>query len=305
MLEKQFYQIEQYLPRFQCISSADYKHPDTLIQSTLQSTVDAFIRPKNEAGEPNLLPELATIQVNINGALNAKVQEMEEILRRVNPKLRSIRVQSVVDFSRSVLSKNMMIDLGQGYQLIEAFGEGTKKKLWMGILDWIGIAQQQVAELPYFRVYDEPDVNLDYSAERKLFTNILYTTLGAGSRTQSVICTHAITLVDRAPAHSINLIKVNVDSLRSIDFLHDTDDDEVRTFLATVGRTAGVLNSALFYERSFLIVEGESEENALPIIYHNLYGRAMIEDGIVLIDLHTCGAWRSVLKILQANKSVV
>jgi predicted ATP-dependent endonuclease of OLD family len=302
-LDVSFNKIAEYLPRFQRISSADYKQPDSLIQSTLQETIDSFIRPKNEEGESVLLPELVDMQERMTHALNEKVKEMEDILRQINPKLRDLSVQTGVDFSKSVISRNLMIDLGLGYQLIESFGEGTKKKLWMGILDWIGRTQTQMAEMPYFRVYDEPDVNLDYSAERKLFANILETTAVENSRTQSVVCTHAVSLVDRAPAHSINLIQVSTDGARRIDFLQDSDDESVREFLATMGRTVGIANSALFYEKSFIVVEGESEENALPILYRNIYRRSMIEDGIVLVNLRTCGAWKSVLKILQTNKA--
>jgi putative ATP-dependent endonuclease of OLD family len=300
--EVQFSQIADFLPRFQRISSADYKQPDSLIQSTLQDTVNSFLRPKNETGDPTLLPELVDIQSRIKTALDLKVSEMEEILKQINPKLRGLSVQPAVDFSKSVTSRNLMIDLGNGHQLIDSFGEGTKKKLWMGIIDWIGKTQNQMADLPYFRVYDEPDVNLDYSAERKLFANILESTTRENSRTQSVVCTHAVTLVDRAPAHSINLIQVDSEGERSINFLNDSNDDNVKGFLATMGRSVGIANSALFYERAFIVVEGESEENALPILYRNLYRRSMIEDGLVLINLRTCGAWKSVLKVLQANK---
>jgi hypothetical protein len=185
---------------------------------------------------------------------------------------------------------------------LASFGEGTKKKLWMGLLDW-----ERGASVPtsVLRAYDEPDVNLDYGAERKLFMGIVDSTRDPNARTQAIVCTHAITLVDRAPGSAIRLITVGDDGKRQIAHLEEDTDAEVERFLGTVGRTVGLSNSALFYERAFLIVEGESEENALPELYRHLFGRSLAEDGIVLINLHSAGAWKAILKVLQRHKADV
>jgi hypothetical protein len=70
-----------------------------------------------------------------------------------------------------------------------------------------------------------------------------------------------------------------------------------------MGRSLGLSNSALFYERAFLLVEGESEENALPHLYRNLYRRGLFEDGIILVNLRSCGAWKGALGVIRANKA--
>lgn len=301
-----FAQIAEHLPRFQYTSSTDYKQPDSMVQRTLQTVVDACLHPINPTtNEPELLPELSQVKTRIQDALNGKVSEIVEILRNLNPKIKGVQVNPAIDFSRSVTSTNLMLDLGQGYQLVSAFGEGTKKKLWIGLLEWERRVQKESENISVFRVYDEPDVNLDYAAERKLFANILDATSKSGSRTQAVICTHAVTLIDRAPAHSINLIKVKEGGERTIEFLRSAVDESIETFLSTIGRAVGITNSALFYERAFIVVEGESEENALPILYRNLYEHSLIEDGIVLINLHSSGAWKSVLSVLQRNKAEI
>lgn len=113
------------------------------------------------------------------------------------------------------------------------------------------------------------------SAERKLFGGIVEATRQSGSRMQAVVCTHAITLVDRAPGGSIRLIQVADDGKRSVRHLETGSDVEVEQFLSSVGRVLGLSNSALFYERAFLVVEGESEENAIPILYRHLFDRAI------------------------------
>jgi energy-coupling factor transporter ATP-binding protein EcfA2 len=300
-----FSDLKEYLPLFESIASADYKNPDTLVQRTLQNVVNACLNPINQqTASPELLPELVAVKAKIYEALNIKASEMKESLARQIPKLKDVRVsEPVIDFSKSVSSVNLMLDLGQGMQMASAFGSGTNKKLWMGLLDWERHIQQEYENRAVIRVYDEPDVNLDYSAERKLFGNILDATNKSGSRTQAIVATHSVTLVDRSPAQSINLIRVKDDGTRVIDCLCGDTDDGIKHFLTSVGRSVGITNSALFYERVFLVVEGESEENALPIFYRHLYGHSFIEDGIVLINMQTCGAWKSVLSILQRHKS--
>ncbi|MBS1809132.1 MAG: AAA family ATPase [Acidobacteria bacterium] len=300
-IEIQFSELKPYLPRFQYIASTDYKNPDTIIEKNLQDVVDQAIRIINsDTGESQWHEHLQKVEKIIRNALQTKVDEIKEILIQANPKLKDVSLSTGIDFSRSVTAKRLMLDTGDGLQMVEAFGEGTKKKLWMGLLDWIK-GQEDVSRISVIRVYDEPDVNLDYAAERKLFSDILDTTKCSEFRTQVFVATHTVTFIDRAPAKSVNLINVDSTGKRSIQYLES--DDSLKDFLSEVGRSVGISNSALFYERAFIVVEGESEEQSLPIFYSNVYGRSMIEDGIVLVNLRTCGAWSSVLRILQSNKS--
>lgn len=301
-VEIRFADIADHLPRFERVASTEYRHPDTMVQRTLQAVVDSFLRPQNpETGERELLPELQDIKSRIKDALDAKLKQMLDTLRTTNPRLISAEVSPGIDFSRSVTATNLMLDTGQGPRLVDSFGEGTKKKLWMGLLDWERQTQRELQDIPTIRAYDEPDVNLDYAAERKLFAGIIDATRGPERRTQAVVCTHTLTLIDRAPAKSVNLIKADEGGARSIEYVSDDADEEVESFLSTIGRSVGLTNSALFYERAYLVVEGESEENALPILYRNLYGRSIIEDGIVLVPL-LCGAWKAILKVLLRYK---
>ena len=303
-LEIKFSDISDYLPRFEKISSTDYHHPDTMVQRTFQAVVDSFIRPENpETGERELRQDLQELKNQIKEALDNKTTQMLETLRHGNPRLVSVEVSPNIDFSRSVTATNLTLNVGQGHQLVSAYGEGTKKKLWMGLLEWEKQTQNELRDISVIRVYDEPDVNLDYAAERKLFTNIVESTRAPHSRTQAIICTHAVTFVDRAPGQSINLISVCEDGNRQITFFNSNTDKELEDFLSTIGRSVGLTNSSLFFERAFLVVEGESEENALPILYKNLYGRSLIEDGIVIIPLFSCGAWKAILNLLNKNKA--
>jgi len=301
-LEISFGALSPHLPRFEAVDSADYRDPDGMVQRTMRGVVDAYVRPEKD-GEQQLIEPLARVQRQITDALNGEADRIADVLRRTHPKLRRVEIAPSFDFARAVSATNLLIDLGDGLHPVAAFGEGTKKKLWMGLLDWERTVQPRAPAASVLRAYDEPNVNLDYAAERKLFANVLDATRAQDARVQAVVCTHSMTLVDRAPAESINLIRVGEHGERSIEHVAGDGDDEVKAFLTSVGRTVGLTNSAFFYERAFLVVEGESEDAALPLLYRHLYRRAPIEDGVVIINMFTCSAWKAVLRLLQRYRA--
>ena len=118
------------------------------------------------------------------------------------------------------------------------------------------------------------------------------------SNMQSIICTHALTMIDRAPARTINHVIKNIDE-STISFLATDDDIDIIDFLNNVSQISGLKNTNIFYEKCFLLVEGEGEENALPIMYKTCYGKSLIESGVVLINLQTNGQWSNALKFLN------
>lgn len=58
----------------------------------------------------------------------------------------------------------------------------------------------------------------------------------------------------------------------------------------------------MFYEKCFMLVEGDTEGNALPALYRSLYGRSMLEDGIRLINTRSNGAVKEFLRLLSRNR---
>jgi putative ATP-dependent endonuclease of the OLD family len=291
------------MPRLERVSSADFQNPDAMIQQTLRAVAATVVAPVNpDTGEANEVDALVNLRHQIQERLNEEIDKVKATLQRIHPRIRDVRVSPTVDFTRSVTTTNLLLDTGDGDRLIDAFGEGTKKRLWMGLLEWERQARGRGVSGNVIRLYDEPDVHLHYEAQRELFQNISDLASDSSLRTQCFVCTHSVTLVDRAPSRSINLIRVAQDNSRTIASIRSGGDPELARFFSDVGRAVGLSNTVLLYERGFLLVEGESEAEAIPILYRNLYGRSLVEDGLVLVNLHTCSAWKSVLQVLLANR---
>lgn len=292
-----------HLPRVERISSADYRSPDSMIQRTLQSVAASVIAPiDHQSGAPKEIKTLSRVREQIQKRLDAEIVKAKSTLSKIHPKLKTLSVNPTIDFTRAVTATNLSIDVGDGDRLLSSFGEGTKKRFWMGLLDWEREATRDSVTTSVIRLYDEPDVNLHYEAQRQLFNNISNLTREIALRTQAFVCTHSVTFVDRAPYSSINLIKVDDDFIRSLSRIKTEDNGEIIDFVNDIGRAVGLSNTVLIYERCFIVVEGPSEEVALPLIYKYLYKRTLLEDGIVMINLHTCSAWKSILKLLLSNR---
>jgi putative ATP-dependent endonuclease of the OLD family len=306
-IQIKFAQVKQHLPLFQRIASSSYQHPDTIIQSTLRLTITSCLSQINEStGERVPLAQVTYLQSLIQKKLNERIKEVRDYLQKYNKYVNNVEiVPPEVDFSRGIPSPQMELDIeGRGRNKVDAFGDGTRKKAWLGLLEWQKTVSENLGS-NVVTVYDEPDVNLDYSSERKLFDIIQASVSDGTSVNQAIVCTHAFTMIDRAPTSSINYIKVSDDGRRTVEYFDDKGDDKERQFLSSLGILMGVPNSALFYERAFLVVEGDTEANALPLLYQNLYGRSFVQDGIFLLPLHGKSCWKSALHMLLQHKKHV
>jgi predicted ATP-dependent endonuclease of OLD family len=296
--------ISQYLPRIERVAASDYKSAESMIQNTLRSVAASVLDPAEPDEEMiQLLEALAKIKKRIRSRLNEDIKKFKKALFRNHQKLKNVSVSPTIDFTKSVTTTTLRLDLGDGERPLDQFGDGTKRRMWMGLLEWERETAQSNKSESIIRLYDEPDVNLHYEAQKQLFNNINEIVNDDSLKSQCFICTHSVSMVNRAPSTSIRLIQIGKDNNRQIKRIESSDgDDDVIQFFHEIGRNIGLTNTAILYERGFLIVEGETEDSAIPVLYRTLYGRSMTEDGLVIINLHTCSAWKAVTKLLLKNR---
>ena len=294
--------VKPYLPRVERFSSGDYTDPHSIIQRGLKSVALAIIKPQNkDSGEHEELAELLKLRADIAAALNTEITKATATIRSILPDLQSVNILPTIDFSNVLSSVQLEINSGGGKRKSLQYGQGTNRRLWLGLLDWQRQVERENAVSGIIYLYDEPETNLHYRAQQQLFKHISDRSNEYGP-VQSVICTHSIHLIDRAPADSIYLLDGNGNDARKVRCIEGDTAENMRAFFERIGRNLGLSNTALLYERAFLVVEGETEDEALPILYNTLYGRSPSEDGIVLVNLFSCGAWPTAMKVLLRNR---
>ena len=121
-----------------------------------------------------------------------------------------------------------------------------------------------------------------------------------GINVQPILCTHSLSMIDRAPARIINHV-INKNGKSYVEFLKGGEED-INKFLDNVSSISGISNSSLFFERCFLIVEGETEYNAFPGLFKKNTGKNLHEDGVVIVNIEGNEYWKSFLKLLNKNK---
>ena len=299
-------EISNFLPIFQRYASSDYKNPETLIKKTLDNVYRSSFYEEDENGEERLKGHYSDLQKEIKDDIDKKVEdELLVHIKKYKPEINNLKADCIIDFANGLSFSGLNIKDASGKsKSLNQIGEGSKKKIFLSILEWdseLNLDTESGRNI--IRGYDEPDANLHYDAQRKMFYVINDLAKKEESNIQAIICTHSLTMIDRAPAKCINHVIGNESTDEStVEYLESDEESDISEFINQISEISGIKNSSIFYEKCFLLVEGESEQNALPIMYRKYTSRSLSEDGIILINLQTNGQWNNALKFLHAKK---
>ena len=293
-----------FLPRFYRYSAMDYDDPGNMILDTLRQVFNSVVYEDEE--NQQLTAELKEVRDRAQTAINEKVAELLSYIKKYNDQVQSISYDPIIDFSRGLRAGQFQIDDGRGFHYLSKTGDGTKRRMFIATVDWdrdvtLEQAAQDAVLPPVIRGYDEPDTNLDYGAQRTMCRAISSIVQEEKARTQAILCTHSPPMINRVPAQHIRLLSL-CDGCTQIEQLEVDGDPEVEAFLCESAQELGITNTLMFYERCFVLIEGETEENALPILYRNIYGHSLLEDGIRPINVQSNGAVKEFLKLLGLNR---
>lgn len=303
--------LPDVLPRFERYNALDYNAPENMIAKTLKQVYEQAIyedetRPDGTTGR-RLVKPLQDVQVLAAQHIQQEVGKLRSYITKYNRRVQDVRYEPRFNFANSLVTGDFQVNAGHGLHVLTKTGAGTRRRMLMGIMDWdreVSLEQARAnRKVPWIiRGYDEPDTNLHYEAQRVMYQAIADIAQSPNSRIQAILCTHSLPMIDRAPTKSIRLFRLADDGCTQLTYLETDDDPEVEHFLEDMARELGITNSLLFYERCFILIEGETEENALPILYRKQFGRSILEDGIRIINVNGNGAVKEFLKLLSRNR---
>jgi len=298
----------EFLPRFERYSAMDYSAPENMILKTLRQVYEQVIYEEAEDDTSVRQPveSLRQIKVEVEARIQEKVNELLDFMRRYNKRVRRIAFDPTIDFANGLRAGEFQIDDGRGLHYLSKTGDGTKRRMFIATLDWDReILLEQAAKdatLPaIIRGYDEPDANLHYEAQRTMYQAISDIVDAENSRIQAILCTHSLTMIDRAPAQNIRLLRL-CEGCTEIEQLETDDDPDIESFLTDLARELGITNSLMFYERCYVLIEGDTEENALPLLYRRIYDHSLLEDGVKIVNVRGNGAVKEFLRLLSRNR---
>lgn len=291
-------------------SSMDYSDPASIVGKTFRQVFEKSIYKENSSGngKKELILQLRTVEKRALIDISKKVAELQDYVKKYCNNVKKIDYQPTFDFSSGIRQGEFYVDRGFGLFPLSRIGDGTKRRLFMAVTDWdreiLSNSNKNFSRSRLiFRGYDEPDTNLHYEAQRMMFYSISQIAKTQETGIQAVLCTHSLTMIDRAPAKAIRLFNLDTNGCTCITRLVTDDDPLVENFLKEIAAELGITNSIMFYERCFIIIEGLTEFVALPILYKRIFNRSVIEDGIRLINVESNSSVHSFLKLICLNKS--
>ena len=158
------------------------------------------------------------------------------------------------------------------------------------------------AERPFILALDEPDIHLDYKSQQYLYDVISELSDNA---IQIVLATHSINFVNRVPVNQINHYSLTSDATARIDRLAVEGPDEREVFLSDLGKSMGLENATLFYERAFLAFEGKTEEGALPRLFETHFNATTHARGVKLVNAYDNHGAIVFAKFMNTNNRAV
>lgn len=296
--EVKFKDLKGSLPILEMYSSENYDSPISLVKNTLENTYRQKFYKTTDDGAQTLKPEYENLRMEIQNDLDLKVNE--ELKNKLSEHMGLIdSVDSIcdIDFLKGLQFNDIIISRNGKKTSISNLPQGEKNNAQLAIMEW---SKNKTANsnIPIIRCYDEPDANLDYIAQKKKL-NIIKNSIN--DKSQAIICTHSLMLINSAPASSINKLNIK-DGETSVEFLSGDGDEEIESFLKQVAEISGLSNVSLFYEKAYIVFEGQSEAASLSKLFYTYTGNYFADLGVIPINLETNGQWKNALKFLGAKR---
>ncbi len=182
--------------------------------------------------------------------LNAQLKEFLPDFMEINP----------IVSSQPKLNLDINVELlntaGQEI-LLEKMGDGTNRRITMAIFKHKKDKNDRVY------VFDEPETHLHIKAQLDIL-KLLKELSHEGK--QIIITTHSPFLINQVNLNEIKLIFLDEEHGSQITSLDSTKESQMAL------NNLGIRNIDLFFTSKLLIVEGESEEIFLPVMYEKIYG---------------------------------
>lgn len=212
-------------------------------------TIEDIIREKLDEYAENLKTEI-------------EERGIKDKLKSFLPELTEISVKPVFEPRDINIGVEVQLLEEDGRKIsVEKKGDGTKRRITMALLEY----KKAKEEEPSFYVFDEPDTHLHVKAQVELL-NIIRQFNEGGK--QVIIATHSPFIMNSVKPRQIRLLLLK-DGETKIKPISTSRDVEWTL------RGLGIENVNLFFSRRILIVEGETEEMFIPLIYEKLFGSSL------------------------------
>ncbi len=237
--------------------------------------------------------KLETIfEENLNMIADEKQKEInQEVLPRIREFLPDVQ-EILIDIEHQPFDITKTINVTTSFRGVEGQeiqfakkGDGTKRRTTLALLRH-KVEKERGMEQKVF-IFDEPDTHLHVKAQRELMEILEQIKQEA----QVIITTHSPFILNSIEPSKIRMLCLE-NGATNVKYLEDNND--VKDLL----KSLGIENTHLFFTRKILLVEGESEEIALPILFKKYKKKSLDSELVTLINAHGVDNLAQLAKVL-------
>lgn len=285
-------EVDSRLPDTNWFRSTDVTDPYRTVSAFAEREVHRLLRESDR-------DEFGDVSKDLKRTVAKRFGKLRTKLREHVPEFADITLDAEADFTRPTVNVTFSVrrDADDPPINFDKEGEGIRRRFTIAIheSDLEGL-QSSSPDVSTLLAYDEPDTHLDYGAQRELFD--ILRKQAELPQVQVVIATHSRNFIDRVPLPGLLHLVLDDERHTEIEVLAaETQEEELR-FLASVSAGLGLRNSILLDERCFLVVEGDTEEYAVPELFRAATGHGLTGSGITLINTKGTGAVRRLVDML-------
>lgn len=268
------------LPVLETFVSSQALDPEERINRVLRSTFKEEIESGKYSGK------IDEITQDISAELRKDIDVLEPFIKTYCPEIEEINIEPKFDFQSGFTASRLQLKRIGGVPFaLEKGGQGQRRRVTLAIYEWnlkLKESRQDENARQIILAFDEPDTHFDYKYQRKILE--ILSKLSDLPNTQVLIITHSLNLIDRVDISCINHFYLENQRETKIEMLAVDDPETIDLFMYNLSENLGLKNCIMLNERCFLILEGHTEYNALPILFKKKYGKNIQEAGIRLLN---------------------
>ncbi len=291
-------EISKLFPNYIRFSSEGSLDPKREMIKILTKTL------KDRVNELKIDKPITKITQIITNVCHEKINEASKLIEKYCKDIQRIEINPTYDALSGLKLEEFNIIKRSGDKVrFESEATGKRKQIMMGLYEWSNLQITENMDSNFLIAFDEPDLHFDYIQ----ITNLLkiLKDFSKKSNVQVLIVTHSIKLIDNFKPNQIIHFKFNEKDETEPSFLTDDDFNNFGSFLKEISFSLGFRSAFLFFEKIFVITEGDSEFKAFPILFELINEKTHIEAGILFINAEDNIQALKFAKFLRDNKKEV
>ncbi|WP_053734348.1 ATP-dependent endonuclease [Nocardia sp. NRRL S-836] len=277
--------LRDRLPRVAAFEGSS-SHPEAAIRAVLN------VRFKSYLDEEVVRAQLAKLETEAQGWLEIQAKPLADHIAERCPDIAAVSVEPTVRLTPALGPTSLRLERSTGEAVrLDRSGQGSSRRISMAIWEATSdLLQEPLAPeegvddlatpVQVIVVYDEPDTHLDYHFQREVMR--LIRDQAALAHVSVVVATHSMNLIDGVDIRDVVLLRLDERRRTVMERLGSGTHAAFDRHLGAVAAAVGLRNSVLLHERCFFAVEGDTEQQAMPILFALSEGLSLQAAGIAL-----------------------